>query len=91
MLRHSAPPLRNSTICLRHAGCHCRRSPKARIFGRIEPECRSVDDLSGGKRIECKDIVEMIAVEEQIKEAATTFKAVLDTAAHFGGEEVVQL
>lgn len=51
----------------------------------------SVDDLAGGKRIECKDIVEMIAVEDQIKEAATTFKAVLQTAAHFGGEEVVQL
>ncbi len=51
----------------------------------------SVDDLSGGKRIECKDIVEMIAVEDQIKEAATTFKAVLDTAAQFGGEQVVQL
>ena len=51
----------------------------------------SVDDLAGGKRIECKDIVEMIAVEDQIKEAATTFKAVLHTAANFGGEEVVQL
>ena len=29
--------------------------------------------------------------EDQIKEAATTFKAVLHTAANFGGEEVVQL
>ena len=48
----------------------------------------SVDDLSGGKRIECKDIVEMLAVEGQIKEAAATFKQVLETAAHFGGEEV---
>lgn len=51
----------------------------------------SVNDLASGKRIECKDIVEMIAVEDQIKEAAKTFKAVLDAAATFGGEEVVAL
>lgn len=51
----------------------------------------SVAELSGGKRIECKDIVEMLAVEDQIKEAAVTFKAVLDAAATFGGEEVLEL
>lgn len=51
----------------------------------------SVDDLSKGKQVECKDIVEMLAVEAQIKEAAQTFKNVLDAAATFGGEEVVQL
>jgi hypothetical protein len=51
----------------------------------------SVRDLAGGKKIDCKDIVEMLAVEDQIKEAARTFKAVLNAAAHFGGEEVVEL
>lgn len=51
----------------------------------------SVDDLVGGKRVECKDIVEMLAVEDQIKEACRTFKAVLGAAATFGGEEVVAL
>lgn len=51
----------------------------------------SVDDLSKGKQIECKDIVEMIAVEDQIKEASHTFHAVLKTAASFGGEEVVEI
>lgn len=51
----------------------------------------SVNDLSGGKKIECKDIVEMIAVSDQIKEAAQTFKAVLEAAAQFGGEEIVAL
>ena len=51
----------------------------------------SVDDLSDGKKIDCKDIVEMLAVEEQIKEAAQTFKNVLDAAASFGGEEVIEL
>jgi hypothetical protein len=51
----------------------------------------SVKDLVGGKRLECKDIVEMLAVEDQIKEAATTFNAVLSAAKTFGGEQVVDL
>ena len=51
----------------------------------------SVKDLAGGKRIECKDIVEMLAVEDQIREAAKTFGQVLAAAAQFGGEEVVEL
>ncbi len=34
----------------------------------------SVNDLAGGKKVECKDIVEMIAVIDQIKEAAELFK-----------------
>ena len=51
----------------------------------------SVNDLSDGKKIDCKDIIEMLAVEEQIKEAAQTFKSVLEAAATFGGEEVIEL
>ncbi len=51
----------------------------------------SVNDLQGGKKIDCKDIVEMLAVEDQIKEAAQTFKNVLEAAATFGGEEVIEL
>lgn len=51
----------------------------------------SVKDLTGGKRVECKDIVEMLAVEGQIREAAKTFAQVLRAAAQFGGEEVVTL
>ncbi|OIR03581.1 hypothetical protein GALL_144400 [mine drainage metagenome] len=51
----------------------------------------SVNDLASGKQVDCKDIMEMLAVEEQIKEAARTFKAVLTAAAQFGGEEVIEL
>lgn len=51
----------------------------------------SVNDLSDGKKIDCKDIVEMLAVEDQIKEAAHTFKNVLEAAASFGGEEVIEI
>jgi hypothetical protein len=51
----------------------------------------SVDDLAHGKKIEVKDIVEMLAVEDQIKEAARTFVAVLNAAAQFGGDEVIEI
>ncbi|MBX3512055.1 MAG: hypothetical protein KF750_00555 [Xanthobacteraceae bacterium] len=51
----------------------------------------SVNDLVRGKRIECKDIVEMLAVEAQIKEAASTFRQVLDAAMNFGGEEAIEI
>jgi hypothetical protein len=51
----------------------------------------SVNDLVNGKRVECKDIVEMLAVEDQIKEAAATFKAVLNAAVHFGGDEAIAI
>lgn len=51
----------------------------------------TVKDLTGGKKVECKDIVEMLAVEEQIKEAGKTFAQVLAAASQFGGEEVVDL
>lgn len=51
----------------------------------------SVKDLTDGKRIEVKDIVEMLAIEDQIKEAARTFAQVLRAAACFGGEEVVEV
>ena len=51
----------------------------------------SVKDLAYGKKLECKDIVEMLAVEDQIREAGKTFNAVLHAASQFGGEEVVDL
>lgn len=50
-----------------------------------------VKDLENGKRIEAKDVVELLAIEDQIRSAAQTFKQVLDAASHFGGEEVIAL
>ena len=51
----------------------------------------SVNDLVNGKKIECKDIMEMLAVEAQIREAAQNFANVLRAASQFGGEEVIAL
>jgi hypothetical protein len=51
----------------------------------------TVNDLEKGKRIECKDILEMLGAEEQVKEAAQAFKLMLEACRHFGGEEVVEV
>lgn len=51
----------------------------------------TADDLVNGKTVECKDIVEMRAAEEQIKEACALFKEVLESAAHFEGEEIIEI
>ena len=50
----------------------------------------SIKDLVKGKRIECKDIIEMIETEKQIMEAAQVFGNVLRAASEFGGDEVVK-
>lgn len=63
----------------------------ARLAARAINLTVTVDDLMKGKHLECKDIVEMRAAEDQIKEASAVFKVVLDTAANFGGEEVVEI
>jgi hypothetical protein len=51
----------------------------------------SVNDLENGKQVECKDILEMLAVEEQVKEAAHNFRNVLSAASSFGGEEIIEI
>ena len=50
-----------------------------------------IDDLVKGTKIECKDIMEMMDVEEQIVSACQNFKGVLASMAHFDGEEVIEL
>lgn len=51
----------------------------------------SANELMKGKRIECKDILEMLAAEEQVKEGAITFGRMLEAAASFGGEQVIPI
>ena len=51
----------------------------------------TIDDLVNGKHLECKDILEMLAVEDQILEASQVLKKILEAAAHFGGEEIIDV
>src|ERR1051326_8728806 len=45
----------------------------------------TVNSLVNGCRVECKNVVDMLGVEEQIVEGAKQFKQVLHAAMHFGG------
>lgn len=49
----------------------------------------TVDDLVRGKYVRCTDILEMNEIIDTIKESTGLFKQMLDSAAHFGGEEAV--
>ena len=51
----------------------------------------TVDDLVNGKHLECKEITEMLAVEEQLLEASQVLKKILVAATHFEGEEVIEI
>ena len=49
----------------------------------------SVNDLTGGRTIECKDINEMMDTEETIKNACQGLKNMLDACSGFQGEEII--
>jgi hypothetical protein len=51
----------------------------------------TVARLVKGTHLEFKDIHEMLAVEEHLKEVSRNFKDVLDAASGFGGENLVEL
>lgn len=62
-----------------------------RSLARVATAIRvTIDSLIEGQHFEGKDIIEMIDIEERIKEACKNFKLVLDTAAQFGGEEIIE-
>jgi hypothetical protein len=58
----------------------------AKASGRIF----TISDFVHGRRIECKNIIEMVDAEVEIKKAADAFHTVLMTCGQFGGEEVVK-
>lgn len=68
--------------------------PVQRLFSVFAAKAKghifTVNDLVKGRTVECKDIIEMIEAEEQIKKAAQSFHNVLQTCQQFGGEEVIK-
>jgi len=51
----------------------------------------TINDLVQGRMIECKDILEMLDIEDQIRTACTTFNSVLQAAAQFDGDEIIEV
>lgn len=50
----------------------------------------SVNDLIQGKTVECKEIGEMLDVEHTIRNSCEALKSMLEAAAGFGGESVIE-
>lgn len=63
----------------------------ATIAAKATNQILTIDNLVQGKEIACKDITEMLAAEEQIREACHGFARILTVARHFGGEEVIDI
>lgn len=51
----------------------------------------TVNDLINGRTVKCKDILEVLEVEKDLRDAAEVFADILRAASWFGGEEVVEL
>ncbi len=50
-----------------------------------------VSELVAGKTLKCKNIIEMVEIEDQIFAAMKNFGRIMYTAAHFGGEETFDI
>lgn len=50
----------------------------------------TVNDLVRGREVTCKDILEVLTTEKDIRDAAELFADALRAASWFGGEEVVE-
>jgi len=48
-----------------------------------------VSDLTGGRVIECKDFMEILAVENEVKTACKNLKNLLEAMTNFDGEETI--
>ncbi|MEL7544740.1 MAG: hypothetical protein AAGJ70_13320 [Pseudomonadota bacterium] len=51
----------------------------------------TVNDIVRGRTVTCKNILDVLQTEDDIREAAETFVKILRAASWFGGEEVVAL
>jgi len=67
------------------------KSAAKELLARAKAASITVKELVSGKKFECKDILEMIDMEEELRKSAVVFENVLDAAMHFGGEEVLEL
>lgn len=51
----------------------------------------TVNNMTQGKKIESENILEILALEEIITEAAQGFKNILEASANFGNQSVIEL
>ena len=60
------------------------------VFGREISFDLKVGDLVKGQSFRCADISDILATEENVKEACETFKDYLEVMRGFGGQETIE-
>ncbi len=66
-------------------------SLKSGVFNALTGLTITVNDMVRGKQIACKEILEMLHVKQTVEESCGQMKAMLDAAANFDGEDIVEL
>lgn len=65
------------------------------VLGAISRKAMAVEfdinDLINGRKIESDDILEILDLEETIKNVARNFKQILEASANFGEEDIIDL
>lgn len=61
------------------------------FVAKVRKHIWTVNDLVKGKEITCKSITEMLAAEDEIKEACKGLSRLLFVCRHFDGEEVIAI
>ena len=80
----------NASVTERMAESGAFKQLATAVAARATGRMFTVNDLVNGKTVECKDVVELLEAEAQIKDAADAFYMILTACAEFGGEEVIQ-
>lgn len=66
-------------------------SIKSGIYNALTGLTITVDDMVRGKQIACKEILEMLHVRQTVEDSCKGMKLMLDAAANFEGEHIVEL
>lgn len=66
-------------------------SLKSGVFNALTGLTITVNDMVRGKQIACKEILEMLYVRETVEETCKGMKMMLDAAANFDGEHIIEL
>lgn len=66
-------------------------SLKAGVWNALTGLTITVNDMIRGKQIACGEILEMLHVKQTVERSCGNMKDMLEAAANFGGEEIINL
>jgi len=61
------------------------------VLAAMKNTAMTVDTLTRGTTFKCKNVAELMGIENEVKDASVTLKNYIEAARHFGGEEVIDV